>query len=764
MLLIRSFEERAATLFEQGVIFGTAHSCVGQEAIAVGAAGVMRETDYLVGHHRSHGHLIAAGADLHRMMAEMFGKRTGYCKGLGGSMHIADLSLDILGCNGIVGAGIPHACGAALTATLRGTDQATLAFFGDGAAGQGATHEGMNLAATWKLPVVFICENNQFALSADWRTQRAVEDLADRAAGYGMPGEVVDGNDVLAVEDAVGRALDLARSGGGPTFLEMKTFRRMQHSMRANLPDVRDRAVIDEWEPKDPVPRFEALLREAGELDDERAAAIRAEVEAQVDAAVTAGLADEDATADDLLPAVFASHRSYPAPPERGDRELSFMGAIREALDLELAADEDVIVMGEDVGRIGGLFRATEDLYERYGAERIRDTPLTESGFVGCGIGAALTGLRPVVELQFSDFAGVAFDQILNQAAKLRFMMGGTPSMPLVLRMASGGGVRLGAQHSQSLEALFSHIPGLVVVMPSNPFDAKGLLAAAIQDDNPVIFLEQKLLFFGDAVPVPEERYAIELGKASVVREGSDVTIVALGAMVPHALRVARELEPEGIDVEVRRPAHPRPARHRHDRRLGREDAPGARRPRGGAVRRLRRGGRGAHRRALLLGARRAGHADRRSVAPDAVPEGSRAADAARPGPDRRGRPLARSSVALPVADASVGVEDPLRQLRLERVLGDDVEVDLDPEARPVGRPGEHALRVDRVGLARDLVAPGHVGGDGLADDVRRASRARARSRQRSTPAPAGCAAPAQRGGSRPGRRSAAPRSARRSG
>ena len=551
MLLIRSFEERAAALFEQGVIFGTAHSCVGQEAIAVGAAGVMRETDYLVGHHRSHGHLIAAGADLHRMMAEMFGKRTGYCKGLGGSMHIADLSLDILGCNGIVGAGIPHACGAALTATLRGTDQATLAFFGDGAAGQGATHEGMNLAATWKLPVVFICENNQFALSADWRTQRAVEDLATRAAGYGMPGEVVDGNDVLAVEDAVGRALDLARRGGGPTFLELKTFRRMQHSMRANLPDVRDRAVIDEWEPKDPLPRFEALLREAGELDDDRAAAIRAEVDAQVEEAVTAGLADEDATVDDLLPAVFAPHRSYPAVSAGGERELSFMGAIREALDLELAADPDVIVMGEDVGRIGGLFRATEDLYERYGAERIRDTPLTESGFVGCGIGAALTGLRPVVELQFSDFAGVAFDQILNQAAKLRFMMGGTPSMPLVLRMASGGGVRLGAQHSQSLEALFSHIPGLVVVMPSNPFDAKGLLAAAIQDDNPVIFLEQKLLFFGDAVPVPEERYAIELGKASVVREGSDVTIVALGAMVTHALRVARELEADGIDVEV---------------------------------------------------------------------------------------------------------------------------------------------------------------------------------------------------------------------
>ena len=275
MLLIRAFEDRAAELFKEGVIVGTAHSCVGQEAIAVGAAGVMRKGDYLVGHHRSHGHLIAAGADIRRMMAEMFGRRTGYCKGLGGSMHIADLSLDILGCNGIVAAGLPHACGAALTAKLRSTGQAAVAFFGDGAAGQGSAHEAMNLAATWKLPVVFVCENNQFALSADWRTLRAVADLAGRAAGYGMPGEVVDGNDVLAVEDAVARALELARAGGGPSFLELKTFRRMQHSMRANLPDVRDPAVLEEWEPKDPLPRFERLLRDRGELDDLGEASIR---------------------------------------------------------------------------------------------------------------------------------------------------------------------------------------------------------------------------------------------------------------------------------------------------------------------------------------------------------------------------------------------------------------------------------------------------------------------------------------------------------
>jgi 2-oxoisovalerate dehydrogenase E1 component len=547
MALIRRFEDRAAELFHEGVIVGTAHSCVGQEAIAVGAASAMRDTDYLVGHHRSHGHLIAAGADLRRMMAEMFGRRTGYCKGLGGSMHIAALELDILGCNGIVGAGIPHACGAALTAKLRDTGQAAVAYFGDGAAGQGAVHEGMNLAATWKLPVVFICENNQFALSADWRTQRAVEDIADRAAGYGMPGEVVDGNDVSAVEDAVSRALARARAGEGPSLLEMKTFRRMQHSMRANLPDVRDPATLAEWELKDPLPRLEQELG----LGAAELAAIHEQVEAEVEAAIEAALADEVASPDDLLPSVFGAHRSYPEPPAPGARELGFVAAVREALELELAADPDVIVLGEDIGRVGGVFRATEGLYERFGAERIRDTPLTESGFIGCGIGAALTGLRPVVELQFSDFAGVAFDQIMNQAAKLRFMMGGTPSLPLVLRMVSGGGVRLGAQHSQSLEALFAHIPGLVVAMPSNPFDAKGLLAAAIQDDNPVIFLEQKLLFFDEPTAVPEERYAIELGKARIVRPGTDVTVIALGALVPQALRAARELEREGIDVEV---------------------------------------------------------------------------------------------------------------------------------------------------------------------------------------------------------------------
>jgi 2-oxoisovalerate dehydrogenase E1 component len=249
--------------------------------------------------------------------------------------------------------------------------------------------------------------------------------------------------------------------------------------------------------------------------------------------------------------AVYERHAATYPSPAAGERALTFTQAVREALWQEMETDESVFVMGEDVGKVGGVFRATEGMQERFGPERVRDTPISECGFVGAGVGAALTGMRPVVELQFSDFVTVAMDQLANQAAKLRFMMGGTPRIPLVVRGASGGGVRLAAQHSQSLEALFCHLPGLVVVMPSNPADAKGLLAASIRDDNPVIFLEQKQLFFAEAEPVPEERYAIPLGRAAVVREGSDVTVVASGAMVPLALRAAGQLEREGTNVEV---------------------------------------------------------------------------------------------------------------------------------------------------------------------------------------------------------------------
>ena len=552
LLRIRVFEDKATELFLAGHVKGTAHSCVGQEAIAVGVGAALRRDDYIAGHHRSHGHLIAKGAQIEPMMAELLGRKTGYCKGLGGSMHIADLSLGVLGCNGIVGASMPLATGAALSSAVRGTDQVSVAFFGDGGANQGLFHEAVNLAAVWTLPVVFVCENNQFQLSATWQEVRSIERIADRAASYGIPGELVDGNDVLAVEEVARRHVEAARRGEGPSLIEAQTYRRRQHSMRANLPETRDMEEALRWETLDPVTRFEdhLLTVETG-IERSDLESIQHTVEVEIDAAAREAMKGPPPTIDDLKIAVYSPHKPETAPPALGERSISYLEALREAMFQEMEADDSVIVLGEDVAVLGGIFQATSGLYERFGEARVRNTPIAEGGFVGIAVGAALTGLRPIVEIQIFDFVTLAMDAIVNQAAKLRFMMGGTPQVPLVIRGPAGGGVRLAAQHSQSLEAWFAHIPGLVVLAPSDAADAKGLLAAAIRDDNPVIFVETKSLLFTDPQPVPEERYAIPIGHAAVKRAGTDITIVATQAMVPQALRAAVQLEQEGISAEV---------------------------------------------------------------------------------------------------------------------------------------------------------------------------------------------------------------------
>ena len=549
LYLIRRFEERTAELFAAGVITGTAHSCIGQEAIAVGTVSALAPGDYVVGHHRSHGHVIAKGGDVRRMMAELMGRASGYCRGLGGSMHIADIELGVLGCNGIVGAGLPIACGSALSAQIRGSGQVSVAFFGDGAVNQGLVHEALNLAAVWRLPIVFVCENNQVALSTEWRESRAVESIAARASAYGMPGITADGNDVVDMRRVAEGAIRHARDGNGPTLIEAATYRRTQHSVRTNLAELRDPEAAADWARRDPVLQVESALAERG-VPAETLQATRASVDEELEGAIGWAEAEPVLAEDDLAAFVYAtSAREYPAPAP-SERTLSFYGAVCEALRLEMEAEESVVVIGEDVGRLGGIFHATHGLWEQFGGERVRNTPISEGGFVGLAVGAALSGLRPVVELQIFDFVTLAADAIVNQAAKLRFMTGGAARVPLVVRGPSGGGIRLAAQHSQSLEAWFAHVPGLVVVAPSSPADAKGLLAAAIRDDNPVIFLEAKSLLFGES-PVPEERYAIALGKAEIKRPGSDVTVVATQALVPAALRAAEQLQRAGTSVEV---------------------------------------------------------------------------------------------------------------------------------------------------------------------------------------------------------------------
>lgn len=562
LVRVRRFDERVIELFLQGVVKGTAHSCVGQEAIAVGACAALRADDTIVSHHRGHGHCIAKGADMTRMMAELMGRATGYCGGLGGSMHIAALDKGILGANGVVGAGIGLGSGAALSAKLRGTDQVSLAFFGDGAANEGIFHEAFNLASLWKLPMVYLCENNQYGLSTSMAESTAIDRLSKRAAAYDMPGETIDGNDVIAVFEAVDRAVRRARAGGGPSFIEAMTYRWGDHSMRANLPRYRTEAEEKEWREKgDAVLRAELLLRER----QVRPAVIDrliTEAHAEIETAIETAKAAPEPVLAALPPAVLAPHGDHgaePGPNAPDAREIGTVEAIREAIDQEMGRDPSVFVIGEDVGKIGGIFGCTRGLADKYGPARVRDAPISEGAISTFAVGAAITGQRPIVEIQIFDFVTLMMDAIVNQAAKFRYMLGGVPKVPIVFRGPQGGGIRLAAQHSQSLEAWFCHIPGLVVMAPSTPYDAKGLLTAAIRDDNPVVFLEHKLLYVQSKGPVPAGPYAIPVGKADIKRAGSDVTVVATMAMVAPALAAAKELARDGIEVEVIDPRTLRP-------------------------------------------------------------------------------------------------------------------------------------------------------------------------------------------------------------
>jgi len=554
MTRIRRFDERVVDLFTAGLVKGTAHSYVGQEAIAAGVCAALRDDDYIVSHHRGHGHCIAKGARTELMMAELLGKDSGYCRGLGGSMHIAALDLNILGCNGIVAAGMPIGSGAALAAKLQGTDRVVVAFFGDGGANQGVFHESLNLAAIWKLPIIFVCENNQYALSTSYKRTTAVEEIAIRATGYGIPGLRLDGNDVLAVYETVRTAVERARAGEGPTLIDALTYRWGEHSMRstrANLGgEYRTRDEEQEWLARDPIARFETALLDATILAPSRLKEIQEAAEIELDTAIQFAKMSPEPSVSIIDEAVYAPHAVVPEPERRTGRERTYAEALNEALRAEMTRDPRVFVMGEDVGLLGGIFGVTRGLRAEFGEERVRDTPISEATFFGAGVGAAIAGLRPVVEVQIFDFVTLMMDQIINQAAKFRFMLGGKPTVPLVLRGPQGGGIRLAAQHSQSLETWFMHVPGLVVLAPSGPFDAKGLLAAAIRDDNPVIFLEHKALY-AVKEDVPEEPYVIPIGKAAVKRQGTDATVVATQAMVPRALAAANELAREGISVEV---------------------------------------------------------------------------------------------------------------------------------------------------------------------------------------------------------------------
>lgn len=569
MVVIRQFEQTAYLRYLQGEIPGTLHQSQGQEAVAVGVCTPLRTSDWITSTHRPHGHALAKGMEPGVALAEIYGREPGALGGRGGSMHLGDPELGILPSIAIVGGGITIAPGLALAAQRRGTGDVVACFFGDGAINEGAFHEGVNLAAVKKLPVVFVCENNLYGASTPFSETTLNVDISSRGAAYGIPGEQIDGMDVLAVLDATERAVERARAGDGPTLLEFLTYRYVGHS-RGDSRGYRTKEEEQFWKDRDPIDQLKRAMLDRGVASIEQIDAVVASGKETVKEALRFAQNAPKAPGESALDphAVFAAPaRRHPmAPPlEDGpeERKLSIADALREGISEEMRADSSVVLLGEDVGvpgGFGGAFGIYLGLAEEFGRDRVIDTPISEKAIMGAAIGGAIAGLKTLPDLQYADFVFEAMDELVNEAAKLRYMSGARLQIPTVLRCPVGATQR-GAQHSQSPESFFLHVPGLKVLCISDPYSAKGGIKAALRDPDPVLVFEHKLLYgskkrqeagsIDTRAYVPTEDYEIAVGQARLRRPGTDVTVLATFTQLYAALQIAEELQAEGVSVEV---------------------------------------------------------------------------------------------------------------------------------------------------------------------------------------------------------------------
>lgn len=553
MLVIRAVEARLARSHQRGLIHGACHTYIGQEAVAAGICANLRPEDAVFSTHRGHGHALAKGMDPYELIAELYGRTDGCSRGRGGSMHLFSPEIGMMGTSGIVGPCILQAAGAGYSFRLLKTDHVAVAFFGDGASNNGAFHEGINMASIWRLPVLFVCENNGYATEVPFSYAAGNPSVAARGAAYGIASTQVDGNDVLAVEAAGRAAIERARAGEGPTLIECKTYRTRAHAEGMGDFGYRTREEVEEWKQRCPLARFRKHLIDEDIVPESELSAIDTEIEESVNEAhlraEQSPYPDPKTATNHVYALSQSTSRDVPAASS-STRELTYMKATLEALGEEMAKNPRIFVLGEGVGERGGNFATTSGLYAIHGAERLRDTPICERGFVGLACGAAMSGTRPVVDFMFADFVLDAAGEIINQIAKIQYMSSGRLKMPVLLRGCIGIGHSAATHHSGSYYAMYANFPGLRVVVPSTPRDAKGLLKTALTCDDPVLFLEHRELLAIKG-PVPEEEYFIDFGQAAVVREGSDVTVVSLGLMLHRVLEAAAKLEEQGISVEV---------------------------------------------------------------------------------------------------------------------------------------------------------------------------------------------------------------------
>lgn len=558
MLLIRRFEEKCAELYSASKIRGFLHLYIGEEAIAVGALSELSEEDAVLCTYREHGHALARGVSAAACMAEMYGKQEGCSRGRGGSMHLFDASLRFYGGNAIVAGHLPLAVGLGLSDLLLSRPRVTACFFGEGAAAEGEFHESLNLAALWKLPVLFICENNLYAMGTAIERSESEVHISAKARSYGMHAEEVDGMDVFAVQAAVRSAVSAIRAGHGPRLLEARTYRFRAHSMfDAEL--YRDRAEVEAWTARDPIRLLLAAAERDGLLQQMDLDALERSVAEEVGAAVAFAESGTWEPVESLTSDVTSPRPARVPPPTRrpeqeegwdGPRQVTGREAMKLALREALRNDDRVFLVGEDVGRYGGAYAVSKGLLAEFGEARIRDAPLSESGFTGAGIGAALGGMRPIVEIMTVNFSMLALDQILNNAATLRHMSGGQISVPVVIRMTTGAGRQLAAQHSHSLECWYAHIPGLRVLAPGTVEDLRGMLWTALHEPDPVILFEHASLYNLEA-KLPFDLGPLDIDKAKIRRPGSDLTILTYGGSLPKVMAAAEKLASASISAEV---------------------------------------------------------------------------------------------------------------------------------------------------------------------------------------------------------------------
>jgi 2-oxoisovalerate dehydrogenase E1 component len=555
MLLIRELEQRSLdlSLATPPAVIGSAHFCAGQEAVPVGTLAALKEGDQVVATYRGHGWALASGLALLEVFGEICHRGLGVNGGRGGSAYMMAPDRRFIGENSIVGAGVPIACGVAMSNLFYGNGKVVAVSVGDGAFNQGAAHEGIVFAAARRLPVLILCENNGWSEYTPTKTTLKIDRIAQRAQGYGIPGFTIDGTDPLIVRETVRQAADRAREGGGPVLIECRVPRLWGHYNR-DIEHYRPKEDRDEARARDPIILFSSKLISAGEMSNDAFSELIASVRLEMDGVQMAVL---DAPPPDVKSAhqhVWAMNGlalpSVKTPVPETTRTVSYIQAVNEALSRELALRPEVVVYGEDVGESGGIFGAARGLQKTFGADRVFDTPISESAILGSAVGAALNGMKPIVEIMWADFMLVALDQIINQAANVRYITGGLSGAPIVVRTQQGATPGSCAQHSQSLEAMLAHIPGLRIAIPATPQDAYSLLRTAVAAPDPCIILESRSLYqttgevyFSDEIE--------PMGRSLLRKPGRDAVIVTWGTGVLIGLQAATRLAEEDLDVGV---------------------------------------------------------------------------------------------------------------------------------------------------------------------------------------------------------------------